>query len=137
MGIFDALAGVLGGAMRQRGASAPSGQPQPGSQPAGFPSSFSEILESSGFGNLSGVVQRLSNGGLNEHVASWLGQGANLPVTPDQLRNALGSEQVQRIGQKLGIPTDKLLQILSQYLPAAVDQASPNGRIEESDRTAH
>src|SRR5262249_24325775 len=98
---------------------------------------LSDILSGTGLGDLSGLVQRLSAGGLGEQVTSWLGSGANLPVSADQLRSALGDEQGQRIAQQLGLPTDPILQILSQHLPAAVDQASPDGEIEGVDRTAH
>jgi uncharacterized protein YidB (DUF937 family) len=136
MGIFDALSGALGEALRQRGAAAPSGQPDDPGQ-VSFPGSFSEILASTGFGSLSGLVQRLEQGGLGDQVASWLGSGANLPVSADELRSALGNEQVQRIAQQFGIPADRILQILSRHLPETVDKASPNGKIEEPAQTAH
>ncbi len=133
MNILDALSEALTQAMRQgspSGQTAPQASPSSGA-PAQFPGSLSDILASTGFGSLAGIVERLSNGGLQEQVRSWLGNGANLPVSADQIRSALGDEQVQRIAQQLGIPIDRILQILSQYLPAAVDQASPNGKIEE------
>lgn len=129
MGIFDALSGALGEALRQSGR--PAGQPPAASGQASFSGAFSEILASSGLGSLSGLVQRLEQGGLGEQVSSWLGSGANLPVSADELRAALGNEQVQRIAQQFGIPTDRILQILAQHLPETVDKASPNGKIEE------
>jgi uncharacterized protein YidB (DUF937 family) len=82
-------------------------------------------------------VQRLQQGGLGEQVSSWLSSGANLPVSADELRAALGNEQVQRIAQQFGIPADRILQILSQHLPETVDKASPNGTIEEPAQSAH
>jgi uncharacterized protein YidB (DUF937 family) len=51
-------------------------------------------------------------------------------VTPDQLKSALGNEQVQQIAQHLGLPIDKALSLLSQHLPNVVDQASPNGELQ-------
>jgi uncharacterized protein YidB (DUF937 family) len=137
MGILDVLSGALGEALRRQGTPASTGQPDLASGQASIQNPFSDILSGTGFGDLSGLMQRLSAGGLSEQVASWLGSGANLPVSTDQLRNALGDEHVQHIAQRLGLPADRILQILSQHLPAAVDQASPNGRIEEPDGTAH
>jgi uncharacterized protein YidB (DUF937 family) len=64
-------------------------------------------------------------------VASWLGNGANLPVSVDQLRAALGDEHVRQLAASFGIPVDQLLAQLSQHLPAAVDQMSPNGTLEQ------
>jgi uncharacterized protein YidB (DUF937 family) len=131
--IFDTLSGALSEAMRQQN---PPAQPPQMRQPereqvqTGRPApSFSDILTSSGFGSLAVLVQHLSNGGLDQHVKSWVGTGENLPVTSDQLRGALGDQPVQKMGQQTGIPAERILQILAQYLPAAIDQASPNGKL--------
>ncbi|MGA7328059.1 MAG: YidB family protein [Rhodomicrobium sp.] len=133
MGIFDTISGAIGEAMRQRRATAPGEQPDQASA-SGFPGGFSNLLAGAGYGNLSVIVQRLSAGGLQEEVASWLGSGSNLPVSAEQLRSALGNQEVQRIAQQFGLPADRILQILSQHLPAAVDQASPNGKLEQPDQ---
>ncbi len=133
MSIFDAISDALGEAMRKRGAVETSA---PGTQPA-LGSGFAGILANAGFGDLSGLVQKLRGSGLDAQVASWLGAGANLPVTAEELRSALGNEEVQKITQQLGLPADRILQLLSQHLPEAVDKASPNGAIEEPEQTAH
>ena len=133
MSIFDTLSDALGEAMRKRGATETSA---PGTQPSSG-SGFTGLLANTGFGDLSGLVQKLRGGGLEAQVASWLGAGANLPVTAEELRSALGNEQVQKITQQLGLPADRILQLLSQHLPEAVDKASPNGAIEEPEQTAH
>ncbi|MBI4725559.1 MAG: DUF937 domain-containing protein [Rhodomicrobium sp.] len=137
MGIFDALSGALGEAMRRYGKSGQAGQPEAGVSKDTVQGSSPEVLASAGFGSLSGLVQRLSAGGLSEQVSSWLGSGANLPVNAEQLRGALGNEEVQRIAQQFGLPADRILQILSQYLPSTVDQASPDGKLEEPDQIRH
>jgi uncharacterized protein YidB (DUF937 family) len=51
-------------------------------------------------------------------------------VTPDQIRAALGSDQVKQIAQHLGVPADEALKMLAEHLPGVVDQASPNGKIQ-------
>ncbi len=133
MGIFNALSGALGEAMRRRGTAAGPSDPEAQSS---FGNYFTEILVSSGFGDLTGLVQKLRDGGLQAQVSSWLGTGANLPVTAEELRSALGNEQIQKLAQQLGLPADRILQVLSQHLPEAVDKASPNGTIEP-EQTAH
>jgi uncharacterized protein YidB (DUF937 family) len=143
--IFDAISGALTEAMRQQGPTAQPPQPQmrqpePEQVQTGQPgaaASFSDILTSSGFGNLAALVQHLSNGGLDQQVKSWVGTGENLPVNSNQLRGALGEQHVQNIGQQAGIPAEQILQILARYLPGAIDQASPNGKLQDPYRTTH
>ncbi len=139
--IFDALSSALNEAMRQQNSSAQPPQPQmrqpepeqvQAGRPTSAPPSFSDILQSTGFGNLGGLVRQLSDGGLDQQVKSWLGTGENLSVNSGQLRGALGDENAQKMGQQAGIPAERILQILAQYLPAAIDKASPNGRLQDT-----
>jgi uncharacterized protein YidB (DUF937 family) len=81
------------------------------------------------------LLQQLQQGGLGSQVASWLGNGANHAISPDQLRAALGNEQLQQMAQAAGLPIDKLLAMLSQQLPQTVDQMSPNGTLQEPDQS--
>jgi uncharacterized protein YidB (DUF937 family) len=147
-GIFDAISAALNQAMQQQNASAPPMQPQmqepppeqvqtgrPATPPGGGQPSFSDLLEKSGFGSLSGLVKQLSVGGLDKQVQSWLGSGENMPVQPGQLRDALGNQRVQNMGQQAGIPVEGILKILAMYLPSAIDQASPNGKLQDPKST--
>lgn len=81
-------------------------------------------------GGLGGLVQKLQSGGLSEIVSSWVGTGANLPVSPDALQQALGSEQISQIAAKLGLSPDQAAGSLAQLLPQVVDKLTPNGSIE-------
>jgi uncharacterized protein YidB (DUF937 family) len=149
MGSFlDAIAGALNEALQQQKAPGqpPQQQPQWPQQPqpdqvqtgqpssAGSSPSLIEILQGSGLGNLEGLIKQLSSGGLDQHVQSWLGKGENMPVDSGQLRGALGDQHTQNIGQQAGVPAERILQILAQYLPAAIDQASPNGKLQDPSR---
>src|SRR6266849_5443171 len=117
MGLFDNLGGSFKDIVGQVEAAA-------------VPALVSAVLAKTDLGSLQGIVTKLQQGGLNDQVRSWLGSGANLPVTPDQLRSALGNQQVQQIARQLGLPVDQALEVLSQHLPTAVDQASPNGTLQ-------
>ena len=116
MGLFDSLGGALKDVLGQAEAGA-------------LPSLVSELLGKTDLGSLQGIVNKLQEAGLGNQVQSWLGTGANLPVTADQLRAALGSEPVRQIAQQLGLPLDAAMKLLAEHLPTAVDQASPNGKI--------
>jgi uncharacterized protein YidB (DUF937 family) len=93
------------------------------------PNLISAALAKTNLGNLQGIVNQLQQGGLGPQVQSWLGSGANLPVTPDQLRAALGSDHVRQLAQHFGIDPDAALKLLADHLPNAVDQASPQGTL--------
>ena len=115
MGLLDSLG--LGNVLGQVEASA-------------MPALIQAVLAKTNLGDLGGIVNQLQQGGLAMQVQSWLGNGANMPVSADQLRSALGSDQVKQIAQHLGLPIDQALAMLSQHLPGVVDKASPNGVLE-------
>jgi uncharacterized protein YidB (DUF937 family) len=124
MGLFDqvlsgALRGALGNAEQEL-----------------LPGVLGQLLGQTNLGSLGGLLQQLQQGGLNDQVRSWLSNGANMPVSPDQLRNAIGSEQLQQMAEQAGIPLDKLLAMLSLHLPQTVDRMSPNGTLEDSTQDA-
>lgn len=83
--------------------------------------------------DLGSLIGKLQKGGLGDVVSSWTGMGNNLPVSPDQLGNALGKDQLKDIAAKLGIPSDQLTQILAQHLPKVVDKLTPKGQIPNGD----
>jgi uncharacterized protein YidB (DUF937 family) len=116
MGLFDNLGGALKGVLGQ-------------AEAAAVPALISAALAKTNLGDLQGLVNQLQQGGLGPQVQSWLGSGANKPITADQLRAALGSDQVKQLAAHFGVPVDQALNLLAQHLPAAVDQASPNGTL--------
>jgi len=93
------------------------------------PGLISSILAKTDLGDLQGIVSKLEAAGFDDQVKSWLGNGANLPISADQLRSALGNEQVQQMARQFGLPVDDALKFLSEHIPNAVDQASPNGTL--------
>lgn len=88
-------------------------------------------------GGLAGILQSLQQGGLGHLVQSWIGTGPNLPVSPDQLRNTLGSDWLSRLAQMTGLPQGDLEQHLSSALPQVVDHLSPNGQLPQGDLSSH
>jgi len=75
---------------------------------------------------LQSVLAKLQSAGFAAQVQSWLDKNKdNLPITPEQLRTALGDQHVQQIAKSLGIPMDKVLEALAKFLPAAVNAAGP------------
>ena len=113
LGLGDALKGALGQV-----------------EAAALPALINGVLAKTQYHDLNGLVAALQAGGLNAQVQSWLGSGANLPVTEDQLKAVLGNSQVQEFARHLGLPVDQTLQMLAKFLPEIVDKASPNGTLQ-------
>ena len=94
-----------------------------------LPVVMSEVMGTGSQGGLSAIVAKLEQAGLGNQVKSWIGMGANLPITADQLKKVLGSDAVRQIAAKYNIPIDQVAEVLAHQLPLAVDQASPNGKL--------
>jgi uncharacterized protein YidB (DUF937 family) len=84
-------------------------------------------------GGLSGLVSQLSQGGLGDAVKSWVGTGANQPVSGEAITQALGSDKIQELAAKAGLSTDALSSGLAQMLPGVVDKLTPNGEVPSGD----
>jgi uncharacterized protein YidB (DUF937 family) len=122
MGLFDDLAGgglgtLLGG----------------GTGKSTVVDSILGMLNNQQAGGLEGFVKNLTQRGLSEIVNSWVGTGANLPITPEQIQQALGSEKVQELANKAGLSTSEISSHLAELLPTIVDKLTPNGSIPQGD----
>ena len=84
-------------------------------------------------GGLGGLVQKFENAGLGDTVSSWVGNGANQAVSPDTLHGILGSDVVQQISAKTGLPIAELLPQIAQHLPGLVDGMTPNGQLPSTE----
>jgi len=97
-----------------------------------LPTILSEVMGSGGQGGLRAIVAKLEQAGLGEQVKSWIGNGQNLPISADQLRQVLGSDTVRQLAAKYNIPVDQLSAVLAHQLPVAIDHASPDGKLPHS-----
>lgn len=90
------------------------------------------MLNNPDIGGLTGLVQKLSAGGLGEQVSSWISTGQNLPVSGDQLQAVLGSSFVQDIASKLGINVADVSGGLASLLPTVIDKLTPDGQLPDN-----
>jgi uncharacterized protein YidB (DUF937 family) len=84
-------------------------------------------------GGLNGFISQFNAKGLGDKVSSWVGTGANLPVSPDEIQNVLGSDQINKIASKLGMDTNAVTSQLSNLLPQVVDKLTPEGKVPEGN----
>ena len=80
-------------------------------------------------GGLAGLISAFERGGLGAVAASWVGTGANLPISPEQLQSVLGSEQLQSIAASLGFSPQQASSHLAELLPQVIDKLTPNGQL--------
>ena len=83
-------------------------------------------------GGIQGLVKQFEQQGLGATVRSWVGTGANQPISPDQVHQAIGADTIKDLAAKFGLSSDDLARKLSSVLPQAVDHMTPGGKIPNS-----
>ena len=91
---------------------------------------INQVLEQNG--GVQGIVNQFEQKGFGPTVRSWVGTGANQPITADQIHHVLGSGAVQELAQKAGLSVPDLTAKLAQLLPQAIDKLTPTGTIPKS-----
>lgn len=113
MGLLDQLAGIAGG--------------QSGGQ-AGAIGAIMQMLQSQP-GGIGGVLSSFQQKGLGGMAQSWMQPGANQPVSPGQVEEALGQNAVGDVASRLGVSHEEAAGHLSQFLPQIMEHLSPGGQV--------
>ena len=87
------------------------------------------LANGSAQGGLGGLLQQLQAAGLGEQVQSWVGHGANQPVSGDQLSAALGDDLMSQLAGQAGVPHAEAGSQLSQMLPEIINMLTPHGEV--------
>jgi uncharacterized protein YidB (DUF937 family) len=88
-----------------------------------------DLVGSLAGGGLEKALSQLDEKGLGDKAKSWVGTGENEPISAEQIKDALGNEQVAAIAQKLGVSPDQASDAVAEYLPKIVDRVSPDGKL--------
>ncbi|MGI9201207.1 MAG: YidB family protein [Woeseiaceae bacterium] len=81
---------------------------------------------------LTDLVGSLQSGGLGDAVGSWLGNGENASVAPEQLESALGSDTISKFAEQAGVSGGEASSLLASILPQVVDKLSPDGALPDA-----
>ena len=84
-------------------------------------------------GGLGDLLKQFQQNGHGDTANSWVGQGPNKQISPGDLANALGSDQIDHLVAQTGLSRDDLLNGLSQHLPEAINHLTPDGRMPTGD----
>ncbi|HUM01513.1 MAG TPA: YidB family protein [Thermoanaerobaculia bacterium] len=121
MGLLDGILGRLSGNFL--------GGSSPGSSGKQLCQLALQVLQQNG--GLTGVLEKLKASGLAQQAESWVGTGANLPISPDQISKVLGGANLGELAAKLGLPAGTANVGLAEMLPRLIDQLTPQGRVPE------
>ncbi|MCU0926487.1 MAG: YidB family protein [Hydrogenophaga sp.] len=122
---MDILKSVLGAALggQQGGQASAAG----GLDPQMLIGIASSLMNNAG--GLQGILAKLQQGGLGEAAQSWVGTGANQPVSPDALGSALGPDLMGMITQQLGGNSQQAAGTMAELLPGLIDKLTPQGQV--------
>lgn len=87
-------------------------------------------------GGLGDLLKQFQEKGLGDAANSWVSNEPNKQVSPGDLANALGSDQIESLSAQSGLSRDDLLRGLSQFLPDAINHMTPDGRLPDEDELA-
>lgn len=117
MGLFDSVISAVSNHVAQQG---------------GLANVLGGLLANNGeLGGLHGLVDKFNQAGLGDVVNSWIGAGANQPISGDQLSQVLGGDVLGKVAGQLGMDPAQLSGQLSALLPGLVDKLTPNGSIPQ------
>lgn len=81
--------------------------------------------------DLVGMVGQFRGAGgeLATKTKSWLGDGENEAISPEQIRDAIGSDKIGAFAAKLGIDRNTASNHLTRILPELIDKSSLGGSL--------
>ena len=123
MGLLDSIVGQVSGALE---GSVPGGQVHPGLMDV-----VSQLMTQGG--GMQGLVSQFEQQGLGHVVSSWIGNGQNLAITPDQVQAVLGEPHIAAVAAKLGLTPADVTNQLAGLLPHAVNSVTPAGAVPEGN----
>jgi uncharacterized protein YidB (DUF937 family) len=100
-----------------------------GDSHAGMVQSVIGMLNNPSTGGVQGLAQSFEQNGLGHLVQSWVGNGANLPVSADQVQQVFGNTKLAQLAQQAGIQPQMAASILASVLPCLIDKMTPNGQM--------
>ena len=129
-GLLGGLAGAMGGSTAA-GGTAQAGDSGLGGLLGGLAGAMgggasSGHVVSGGLGDLLNSFQQAGHGDVAQ---SWVKDGPNQPVAPQQVEQAVGPDIIDQLAKSTGMSRDQLLAKLSQVLPQAVDGLTPDARV--------
>ena len=133
-GLGDLLGGMMGGNAGQ-GAGLPQSRGTSGLGGKGgalmlllLPLAMQWVQRSGGIG---GVMERFRNKGYSQQAASWMSTGANEDIEPQAVSEVMGTDELSRLSQQLGVSQEEVSSGMAQILPEMMDKLTPQGSVPD------
>lgn len=84
-------------------------------------------------GGVQGLVQAFEQQGMGSAIQSWIGNGQNQQVSPEQVTQTLGQDQVQQVADQAGISHQEASSGIAALLPQIIDKLTPNGQVPQQN----
>jgi uncharacterized protein YidB (DUF937 family) len=146
MGIMDMIGGLLGGKKKGGAQSGGGGVSLPGG--IELPAGLSNLIGGNGnllkvllpmlaggggaLGGLGGLLSKFNQSGQGSKAQSWVGTGANESIHPDEVEQALGTDQVAKLAAEAGVSHEEAKSGLAALLPGLVDKLTPGGQLPDA-----
>lgn len=95
----------------------------------GQQAAIDQIHKLFGGNGIQGVVTQMTSAGLGQHVQSWIGMGDNMPISGQQLQQAMDPAALRQVAQQTGMQPAQVADQVAQVLPQIIDQATPDGHM--------
>lgn len=118
MGLLDQIGGAVGGVLGQGG--------KGGANAVLLQQLVAMLSKPGALGNLTSAFQ---GAGLGNVLQSWLGNGQNLPISGDQVKQVLGSGTIADMAKSAGMGESDTSNALAGLLPQVIDKLSPDGNM--------
>lgn len=82
--------------------------------------------------DLRSLMSKMDSGGLGAIAQSWLGDGHNDSISPNQVTDMLGADKISEFASKIGLSNEEAAGGLSDALPHIVDKASSGNSLLDS-----
>lgn len=125
-GLGALLGGLMGGPM-------PGAGPMPGNAAMGGGGMGGAMGGGALASGLGALLQQFTQNGFGQQANSWVGTGANMPIDPNALTQAVGHDRLAALAQRYGIPQQELAAALADHLPQAVNELTPQGNVPQPD----
>lgn len=80
-------------------------------------------------GGLDGVLGKFREAGMGAQADSWVSNGQNMNLSPDQLQQIFDSGSLNDIASQLGMSQNQAGSAMSQMLPELINQLTPQGQV--------
>ena len=80
-------------------------------------------------GGIGGVLERFQQKGYAQQASSWVSTGDNHPVPAQAMGDVVGSEELSRLSQQLGVSNEEVAGGMAEVLPEVVNHLTPDGHV--------